>query len=109
MTQQQVKFVHLRTRRNGVALDKGGYTIALKEREDGQHAVTICQCNTNQLYDARLGEKVAATRMKRGQFFVQDVAGVTQTLNTLHNKLCSGTVPRLNLDVLEAESVAEAA
>jgi hypothetical protein len=93
-----VRFIHLRTRTNGVAQQKGGYTIACKKRDDGNWALTICQCNSNQTYDGKLGEKVAAARMKRGQYFVQSDADMQATLNTLHAKLCTGTVPRLNLD-----------
>jgi hypothetical protein len=94
---------------NGIARDNGGYTIAVRVREDNNYSVTICQCNSTQRYDPKLGEKVAAARMKRGQFFVQNKDTLVETLNTLHNKLCTGTTPRLNLDVLDEESVDEAA
>lgn len=100
MQANAIKFVHLRSRKNGVATDKGGYTIAIKARSNGLYSVSICQCNTNQRYDERLGEKVAEQRLTKGQFFVQDKAQVEATLNTLHTKLCTGPVPRLNLDVL---------
>lgn len=99
----EISFVHLRTRNNGIAQPTGGYTIACREREDKQWALTICQCNSTQTYDAKLGEKVAAARMKRGQFFVQNADDMVATLNTLHTKLCTGTIPRLNLEMVQAE------
>lgn len=98
MTENTISFVHLRTRNNGVAQPKGGYTVAVAVRNDGQYALTICQCNTNQVYDPKLGEKVAAGRMKHGRFFVQSKEDMIATLNTLNNKLSTGTVVRLNLD-----------
>lgn len=98
MTNNNMQFVHLRTRNNGIAQPKGGYTVAAQLRDDGQWKLTICQCNSNQTYDAKLGEKVAAARMKRGQFFVQSADDLVATLTTLHAKLCTGSVPRLNLD-----------
>jgi hypothetical protein len=96
------KFVHLRTRSNAVAQDKGGYTVAIKARPNGLFSVSICQCNTNQRYDERLGEKVAESRIGRGQFFVQSREELEATLNTLHKKLCTGNVPKLNLDTLNS-------
>jgi hypothetical protein len=104
----QIKFIHLRQRNNGIAQDKGGYTVAIKERSNGVFSVTICQCNTNQRYDEKLGEKVAAQRLNRGQFFVQKHDELASTLNTLHTKLCIGSVPKLALDVLD-EPALEAA
>lgn len=104
--QKRVQFVHLRSRVNGVAADRGGYTVAVKERADGMFAITICQCNNNQRYDEKLGEKIAEMRMGRGQFFVQSHDELVASLGTLHNKLCSGAVPKLNLDVLKNEAVA---
>ena len=101
MQQDTTRFVHLRSRKNGVAQDKGGYTIAIKSRANSMYAVSICQCNTNQRYDEKLGEKIAEQRLARGQFFVQDMAQVVATLNTLHNKLCTGSVPKLALDTLD--------
>lgn len=106
-TSRQSKYFHLRTRINGVAQDKGGYTVALRRRDGTSYSVSICQCNTNQKYDERLGEKVADMRISRGQFFVQERAQLITTLNTLHNKLCSGTVPKLNVDGLLADAIAE--
>jgi hypothetical protein len=101
------KFVHLRVRVNGIPSDKGGYTIAIRDRQNGQYSVSICQCNTNQRYDEKLGEKIAEMRVNRGQFFVQDKAQLTATLSMLHEKLCSGGyVPRINLEVLEPEKEA---
>lgn len=98
----KTKFMHLRVRHNGVAQDKGGYTVAVKDRGNGLYSVSICQCNTNQRYDERLGEKIAEMRIGRGQFFVQDKAQLEATLQSLHEKLCTGIVPRLNLDVLNS-------
>lgn len=99
-----VKFFHLRTRNNGVPQEKGGYTVAVKSRPNGMYAVSICQCNSKQTYDERLGEKVAEQRVGSGKFFVQSKAELVATLNTLHNKLSSGVVVRLDLSSLgEAE------
>lgn len=104
-TQQRVKFFHLRTRNNGIATDKGGYTIAYKPRTAGEYSVSICQCNTNQRYDERLGEKIAELRLSRGQFFVQSRADFIATLNTLHAKLSGGNVVPLNVDALIGDAV----
>lgn len=99
----RTQFIHLRVRNNGIASDKGGYTVAVARRSNGLFSVTICQCNTNQRYDERLGQKIAETRLGRGQFFVQDRKQLEDTLHLLHTKLCHGNVPRLNLDVLDAD------
>ena len=98
----QVRFVHLRTRHNAIPQEKGGYTVAVKSRPNGSYSVSICQCNTNQRYDEKLGEKVAETRLSRGQFFVQSKDDLMATLQTLHDKLCTGdVVPKLSLDMLD--------
>lgn len=106
--QTKVRFIHLRSRKNGVAQDRGGYTVGIKQRTNGEFSVSICQCHTNQKYNEELGEKTARERLRQGQFFVQDRTTLVDTLNTLHNKLCSGVVPRLNLDVLEEPAQAAA-
>jgi hypothetical protein len=98
--QARITFIHLRQRHNSIASEKGGYTVAVRERDNGLFSVSICQCNTNQRYDDKLGEKIAAQRINRGQFFVQNKDELVATLNTLHSKLCTGTVPRLALDGL---------
>lgn len=103
--QPRVRFFHLRTRNNGIPSEKGGHTVAYKRRNDGNYSVSICQCNTNQRYDERLGEKIADMRLSRGQFFVQSRADFIATLQTLHNKLSSGTPTKLNVDELVADSV----
>lgn len=95
-----LKFFHLRTRNNGVPADKGGYTVAVKSRPNGLYSVSICQCNSNQVYDERLGEKVAEQRIGTGKFFVQSHDELVATLHTLHNKLSSGAVVRLDLSEL---------
>jgi hypothetical protein len=107
-TEARITFIHLRQRTNGIPSDKGGYTVAIKAREAGLYSVSICQCNTNQRYDPKLGEKVAAQRIGRGQFFVQNHEEMCATLLTLHTKLCTGTVPRLNLDELGCDTQAAA-
>jgi hypothetical protein len=100
------KFVHIRVRNNGIPSDKGGYTVAIRDRQNGQYSVSICQCNTNQRYDEKLGEKIAEMRVNRGQFFVQDKEQLTATLSMLHEKLSTGTVLQLNLSVLDTEKEA---
>jgi hypothetical protein len=52
------------------------------------------------VYDEKLGEKVAEQRIGSGKFFVQSRAELIATLNTLHTKLSSGTVVRLDLSEL---------
>jgi len=101
-----LKFFHLRTRNNGVATEKGGYTVAIKGRPNGLYSVSICQCNSNQTYDERLGEKVAEQRIGSGKFFVQSTDDLVATLNTLHNKLSTGPVIRLDLRELEEAQAA---
>lgn len=108
-SESETTFVHLRARNNGVASERGGYTVAIKPRSNGMFSVSICQCNTNQRYDEKLGEKIAESRLSRGQFFVQPKADLVATLETLHNKLCIGMVPRLNLDALNTGSQLKAA
>lgn len=98
----EVKFVHLRQRHNGIPSDKGGYTIAVRPRPNGSFSVSICQCNSNQRYDEKLGEKVAEQRLGRGQFFVQDKPTLLTTLSTLHSKLSTGTVLKLDTSVVDA-------
>jgi hypothetical protein len=90
-------FIHLRARHDGKAKPHGGYTLAVKARPDGKCAVSICQCNTKQLYNESLGEKVAETRLGKGQFFVQDMEQLEATLRTLHDKLCTGHVIELRM------------
>lgn len=98
---QAVTFIHLRQRNNGIAMPCGGYTIAVKKRSDGQFSIAICQCNSRQRYDAKLGEKVALSRINRGQFMVQDLATLEATLHTLHDKLSTGTLVRLHTPELD--------
>lgn len=94
-----VNYVHLRARHNALPLDRGGYTVAYKRRKDGTYSVTICQCNTVQKYDEKLGEKIAKGRMERGQFFVQTKDALKNTLNLLHDKLSTGNLKvQLNLE-----------
>lgn len=100
-----MRFFHLRSRNNGIPSDKGGYTVAYKSRPNGMYSVSICQCNTNQKYDEKLGEKVAAMRIGRGQFFVQDRVAFIATLTTLHDKLSNGTPTKLNVAELLADAV----
>jgi len=100
-TQQEthrVAFFHIRPRNNGVPSDKGGYTVAYKLRPDGKYSISICQCNTNQRYDEKLGEKVSEQRIGRGQFFVQSKQDFVQTIDTLNNKLSTGKRIRINED-----------
>ncbi|CAB4169829.1 hypothetical protein UFOVP1528_20 [uncultured Caudovirales phage] len=99
-------FIHVRVRNNGIASDKGGYTVAIKGRVDGKYSVSICQCNTNQRYDGKLGEKIADMRINRGQFFVQSREQLDTTLNTLNQKLCTGNVLRLDTSVLDTHKEA---
>ena len=100
--QRDVKFLHLRQRHNGIPSDRGGYTVAIKERGNGKFSVCLCQCNTNQRYDERLGEKVAEARLGRGQFFVQDKAQLLETIQTLHSKLSTGTTVKLNTELVDS-------
>lgn len=102
----RVAFFHIRSRVDGVPTDKGGYTVAYKQRPNGDYSVSICQCNTNQRYDEKLGEKVAEQRIGRGQFFVQSKDEFVATLNTLHNKLSSGKPIRLDTSALESLPIA---
>lgn len=88
---------HLRRRNNGIAESTGGYSVAVKPRKDGRYNVTISQCNERQKYDEKLGEKIAASRMKQGKYFVSTHDDLVATLNTLHDKLCKGNVPRLHI------------
>lgn len=100
-----VRFFHLRSRINGIAQDKGGYTVAFKSRGNGSYSITICQCNSNQRYDERLGEKISEMRLGRGQFMVQTREDFIATLNTLHTKLSGGTPTKLNVSELLADAV----
>jgi hypothetical protein len=102
---KRTTFIHLRTRHNGIPSDKGGYSVAIKPRPNGLLSVSICQCNTNQRFDPKLGEKVSETRLNRGQFFVQTRAELIQTLTTLHEKLSTGAVVRLSFDELNSISL----
>ncbi len=104
---ESVRFFHLRTRNNGVAQDKGGITVAYKRRANGAYSITICQCNTNQRYDERLGEKVAAGRLEQGKFMVQGREDFIATLQTLHLKLSTGTVTKLDVSELMADAISE--
>src|SRR3954462_9199449 len=85
-----VRVFHLRRRVNGVPETNGGYAVAVKARKDGRFNITVSQCNERQRYDERLGDKIATTRMKQGKYFVRDWDGVVETLNTIHDKLCTG-------------------
>jgi hypothetical protein len=98
MNQESVRVFHLRRRTNGIPETNGGYAVAVKERKDGRFNVTISQCNENQRYDEKLGEKIAVTRMKQGKYFVSTWTDLVATLNTLHDKLCSGTKPKLHVE-----------
>lgn len=89
---QQVQVFHLRRRTNGVIEATGGYAVACKPRTDGRFNVTISQCNHRQRYDEKLGEKIAVSRMKQGQYFVSTWEDLIATLHTLHDKL-GGTTP----------------
>ena len=97
---KRITFFHLKRRINGVAQDKGGYTVAIRPRNGDLFSVSICQCNANQRYDEALGQKTAAVRLNRGQFFVQSKGELETTLTTLHHKLSEGTPVRLDLSAL---------
>ncbi len=88
---KETKYVHLRTRLNGVPQERGGYTLAIRPRKDGNYFITICQCNSWQKYDEKLGEKIAFNRMEKGQYFVLDKVRMIETFHLLHRKLCVGT------------------
>jgi hypothetical protein len=92
---------HLRRRHNGVAQNAGGYTVIVKGRKDGRLNVTISQCNERQRYDEKLGEKIAVSRMKQGKYFVSSHEDLVATLNTLNDKLCTGTKVVLNIEELK--------
>lgn len=96
-TQDGVRVFHLRRRTNGIPEATGGYAVAVKQRNDGRYNVTISQCNERQRYDEKLGEKIALTRMKQGKYFVSTWVDLEATLNTLHQKLSSGTVVSLQV------------
>lgn len=99
--EQGVRVFHLRRRTNGIPESTGGYAVAVKARKDGRFNVTISQCNEKQRYDERLGEKIAFARMKQGKYFVSTWDDLVATLNTLHDKLCSGSKPKLALPAKE--------
>lgn len=92
------RVLHLRRRNNGIPENTGGYAVAIKERQDGRFNVTISQCHEKQRYDEKLGEKIALRRMKEGKYFVNTFADLRATLDTLHDKLCSGTPVRLHIE-----------
>lgn len=97
ITQDGIRVFHLRRRTNGIPESTGGYAIAVKQRKDGRYNVTISQCNERQKYDEKLGEKIALTRMKQGKYFVNTWDDLVATLNTLHGKLSTGTVSKLQV------------
>jgi hypothetical protein len=82
------EFLHLRAHTNGKPLPTGGYTVTYKRHSDGQYSVSICQCNSNQRYDEKLGEKIADMRLSRGQFFiVENDEALNGTVVVLQQKL----------------------
>jgi len=106
-TPERVQVFHLRRRSNGIPESTGGYAVAVKCRKDGRFNVTISQCNERQRYDEKLGEKIAITRMKQGKYFVAATwDDVLATLNTLHDKLSSGTKVKLNIQQPEVREAA---
>jgi hypothetical protein len=104
MSNESVRVFHLRRRTNGIPEATGGYSVVVKARSDGRFNITIAQCNDKQRYDEKLGEKIAVTRMKQGKYFVQGWEDVVATMNTLHTKLCTGTVV-VKLDLPTASQV----
>ena len=82
-----VQVFHIRRKVDGIPEMSGGYTVIVKERQDGRYNVTISQCHVRQRYDEKLGEKIALSRMKQGLYFATDWKGVEDTLNTLRSKV----------------------
>lgn len=95
-----VVYMHIRSRNNGIPLPTGGYTVAVQRRTPDDYRVVLCQCRKGQAYNPKLGEKIAQTKLSRGQFLVQDKPTLVTTLEGLHAKSCEGLTPRLNLEAL---------
>lgn len=95
MTSVNVKFVHLRAKRNGTPLSRGGCTIAfVRDGEEVKMALSVC--NSKQKYNATLGEKVAAERLLHGKALSLSIDDFAISVNNLNNKVGGSVLPSID-------------
>jgi hypothetical protein len=97
-TSNTLKYVHIRARHNGVPSDNGGCCLAVIPRQDGRLTVGLAQCPPTRPYDERLGQAVAAARLRAGKALVLPNAEALQDLaGKLSQKRSTGMLVRVDL------------
>lgn len=93
-----VQFVQIRTRVNGIPQECGGYTVAVKQRNDGRLSVATAQCPADRPFIRRQGKQVAHARLRQGKYMIVDVAGLSELVEKLSDKIASGEM-RVRVDM----------
>jgi hypothetical protein len=93
-----IQYVHIRARNNGIPVDTGGFTLAVKARSDGKYSVAIAQCPSDKICAKSLGKKMASKKLSEGKYMVKELPELQELADKLAEKICTGNV-KLRIDI----------
>lgn len=100
-----VRYVHIRRRNNGIPLDCGGCTLAVKRRQDGQFSVAVAKCPDTKKFTFKAGKGAAFAALQRGKYLVVDAEGLLDIVTKINDKNSQGSL-RVTVDLRHIVSVA---
>lgn len=98
----KIQFIDIRARNNGIPQDNGGYTLAVKQRLDGQITVATAQCPAAKRFDRQQGRRTAQQRLRQGKYLVvQTKHELTELAQKLADKISLGNSVRVSLEHID--------